>query len=329
MRLSAGPVRTALERLRPARAIGRLEFPYRAPTVPAGVGLPSVRSTVGADYDTDWARRFPARWTRTVLLETVVRGAVRALARPEVRGLDRLDDLRRRAESDDGVASVIFAANHHSHLDSAVLLSSLPEPWRYKVFVGAAADYFFTNKVTSAASALALNAIPIERSKVARRSAGQAEALLREGWSLVIFPEGGRSPDGWGQDHKGGAAWLATRADVAVVPVHIEGTGAILAKGDKRPSPGRSTVTFGAPLRGDGGEDGRALAVRIERSIAALADESGSDWYTARLRAHRDETPTLTGPTGGSWRRAWARGARRRGRASTAAERTLRWPDLG
>lgn len=329
MRLPAGPARTALDRLRPARVLARLEFPYRAPSAPAGVDLPAARSTVGADYDTDWARTIPARWARTVLLETVMRATVAALARPEVRGLDRLDDVRRRAGSDDAVASVIFAANHHSHLDSAVLLTSLPEPWRYKVFVGAAADYFFTNKLTSAASALTLNAIPIERSKVARRSAGRAEVLLREGWSLVIFPEGGRSPDGWGQDHKGGAAWLAARADVAVVPVHIEGTGAILAKGDTRPSPGRSTVTFGAPLRAEDGEDGRPLAARIELAIAALADETAGDWYTARLRAHHDGTPGLTGPAGGSWRRAWARGERRRGSASTSAGPTPRWPDLG
>ena len=34
--------------------------------------------------------------------------------------------------------------------------------------------------------------------------------LIDDGWSLVIYPEGGRSPDGWGQEFKGGAAYLSS-----------------------------------------------------------------------------------------------------------------------
>ena len=89
-------------------------------------------------------------------------------AEPE---LDRLADL-------DGPA--IFAANHHSHVDTPLLLSSLPEPWRHKVFIVAAADYFFTNRLAGGASALALNAIPIERTKVTRRSADLAADLIAQ-----------------------------------------------------------------------------------------------------------------------------------------------------
>jgi 1-acyl-sn-glycerol-3-phosphate acyltransferase len=217
----------------------------------------------------------------------------------------------------------VFAANHHSHVDSPLLLTSIPEPWRHKVFVGAAADYFFTNPVTSAASALALNAIPIERTGVSRRSVGHAEALMADGWSLVLFPEGGRSPDGWGQPHKGGAAWLAERTGAPVVPVHIAGTGRILPKGAKKLTPGRTIVTFGSPLRCGDGEDARGFAARIEAALAALADESTGDWYAARRRAHAGATPSLTGPSDSSWRRAWALGARTgRGRPKR------RWPDL-
>ena len=54
---------------------------------------------------------------------------------------------------------------------------------------------------------------------------------------MLIFPEGGRSPDGWGQPFRGGAAYLSNRCDVPVVPVHLEGTGRILRKGAKRPTP--------------------------------------------------------------------------------------------
>ena len=300
----------------PGQVLARLDFPLRAPTVPTTVQPPEQAPTTGAHYDTGWARRFPARWGRAVLLESLVRPTIRALADPERRGLDRIAHLE---------PPVIFAANHHSHLDAGLLLSSLPEPFRYKVFAGAAADYFFTNKVTGALSALALNAIPIERTKVTRRSADQAAELLGDGWSMVIFPEGGRSPDGWGQPFRGGAAYLAIRVQVPVVPVHIRGTGRILPKGANRPRPGKATVTFGPPLRPADGEDTRRLNARIEAAVAALADEATSDWYSARVRAHAGHSPPLTGPSTGAWRRLWDRDearSRRRRRSSTSP----RWP---
>src|SRR4029079_11508127 len=133
-----------------------------------------------------------------------------------------------------------------------------------KLVVAAAADYFFSSRVTGTASALALGAFPIDRSRVNRRSADLAQSLLEEGWSLLIFPEGGRSPDGWGQPFRGGAAFLSIRSGVPVVPLHLDGTGAILGRGMKRPKPGRTKVTFGAPMRARDGEDARRFGERIE-----------------------------------------------------------------
>jgi 1-acyl-sn-glycerol-3-phosphate acyltransferase len=301
------------------KRLPRLTFPYAAPTVPTTVEPPPKKATTGIEYETAWARSPVARWARVIVLESLLRPTVATIAKPERRGLDRLADL---AELDPAPA-LVFAANHHSHVDSPLLLTTIPEPWRHKTFVGAAADYFFTNRVSSAASALALNAIPIEREGVSRRSVAQAEALLRDGWSLVLFPEGGRSPDGWGQAHRGGAAWLAQRTGSPVVPVHIAGTGKILPKGVKKLTPGRTIVTFGTPLRAGPEEDARAFAARVEAAVAALADESTGDWYAARRRAHAASTPSLTGPDLASWRRAWALGAR-----TGRARPKRRWPDL-
>lgn len=304
----------------PRRKLRVLQFPLRAPHTPEGVEPLPTTSKVGADYDTDWARRFPARFARTVLLESVLRPTVAGLARPSRRGLDRLTDLV--GHPDDAVRPVIFCANHHSHVDTPLVLSSLPEPWRYQVFVGAAADYFFRNRISGAAAALALNAIPIERATVTRRSADLAAELIGDGWSMLIFPEGGRSPDGWGQDFRGGAAYLARRTGAPVVPIHLAGTGRILRKGTKRLRPSPTVVTFGSALYAGPDEDTRALGARIEAAVAALADEHVTDWYQARQRAHSADSPSLSGPAGSDWRRAWAlgeRGPRKRRRAS--------WPE--
>lgn len=294
----------------------RLPFPYTTPTVPGTVdALPPTRR-LGADYETAWARRFPARLARVVFLEAILRPAVAALGAPERDGLDRLAGLT------DG--PVIFAPNHHSHLDTPTMLTSIPEPWRYKMFVGAAADYFFGSHVTAAASALALGAIPIERSKVSRRSADEAAVLIDDGWSMLIFPEGGRSPDGWGQPFRGGAAYLANRCNVPVVPVHIAGTATILRKGTKLPTPAHVRVTYGTPLRTREGESTNRFAERIEHAVAELADEATTDWWQARQRAAIGATPSLTGPDAPAWRRAWALGDRSRKRR----RQTRPWPKL-
>jgi 1-acyl-sn-glycerol-3-phosphate acyltransferase len=257
----------------------RAGFPYGPPTWPGSVARPPV--------------------------DQLLRPVVRALVPPHVHGVDRLAAL-------DG--PVIFVANHQSHLDTPLLLSALPDRWRHRAVVAAAADYFFDNRVKGALSALVLGALPVERGRVDRRPLEQARALLDEGWSVVIFPEGGRSPDGWAQPFRGGAAYLSMHGDFPIVPVHLEGTGRVLPKGAKRPSRAAVHVTFGSPLRPRVGERTNRFAERIEEAVAVLADERATDWWTARRRAATGTTPSLAGPDAGAWRRSWAleRGARKR-----------------
>ena len=300
----------------PARALRARSFPLRAPTTPGGVAQPEKPLRTGADFDTGWSRRWGARMCRAAIVEGPMRAMVQVLASPHRTGADRLADL-------DG--AVIFASNHHSHLDTPLLLTSIPEPWRHKIVVGAASDYFFGSRAAGATAALVMGAIPIERARVGRRSADLAAGLIDEGWSLLIYPEGGRSPDGWGQRFRGGAAYLSVRCGVPVVPIHVGGTGQILRKGRTVPKPAEATVTFGAPLRPEPGERAPRFAARIEDAVTALADEASTDWYSARRRAHASASGTLTGPDVGLWRRQWALGS---GRRRTPSTRARRWPDL-
>ncbi|MFP5487835.1 MAG: hypothetical protein ACLGHQ_05965, partial [Acidimicrobiia bacterium] len=70
----------------PLRSYG---FPYRAPNVPKGVEVPREPSKLGADYDTEWARKPLARAARGVITAGPLRLLVQGLATPEVVGLDR------------------------------------------------------------------------------------------------------------------------------------------------------------------------------------------------------------------------------------------------
>ncbi|MFQ5557316.1 MAG: lysophospholipid acyltransferase family protein [Acidimicrobiales bacterium] len=297
----------------PTRHLRTLPFPVRAPSTPGGVEPVATPRRTGVDFDTAWARKWPTRLVRAAIVEGPMRLGVAALATPDRTGGDRLAAIE---------GPVIFAANHHSHLDTPLLLTSIPEPFRHKLVVGAAADYFFGTRLTGAVSALVIGSIPIERTRVGRRSADMAADLIDGGWSLLIFPEGGRSPDGWGQPFRGGAAYLAKRCSVPVVPIHVEGTGRILRKGRSLPRPSSTTVTIGDPIRPFEHENAARFSARLEATIAALADEAATDWYSARLRAHADATPALTGPATGAWRRAWALGDRARRPRATARS----WP---
>lgn len=309
--------------LRPVRNLG---FPYRKPTRPRGVVMPEEKSTLGADFETDWARKAPARAARSVINRGPLQALVKAIANPEIVGVDRLADLR---ELEDPPA-VIFAPNHHSHVDTPLIITAVPDPWRSKLIVAAAADYFFDTKVKGTIAALALNAFPIEREVATRKSSDELRRLVDTGWSLVIYPEGGRSPDGWGQEFKGGAAYLSGRTGVPVVPVFIDGTGPIYGKGMKRPKPGNTKVVFGAPLFPEEGESTRRFNARIEAAVTALADEALTDWWTARQRAAKGTNPPLTGPEYTGWRRQWALAEHRKlGKAGQRRRQTRRWPDLG
>ena len=295
-----GRGRSLLARARPsalAARAGAARFPLASPTWPGSVPRPAPEAELGTAYDTAWSRRYPVRLARAVVLDNVTRPLTRLVARPRLRGEDALVGVE---------GPVIFAANHASHIDTPLLLACLPERFRHKTVVAAAADYFFDRRWKADVFTFLLGTIPMERTKVNRRSAQAAADLIGEGWNLVIFPEGGRSPDGWGQPFRGGAAYLAIRTGRPVVPVHLEGTRHVLAKGSSTVRRSPTTVTYGLPLWPGEGEDAREMAARIEAAVAALADEQATDWWTARVAAARGTSAPLQGPDVAAWRRSWA-----------------------
>ncbi len=276
---------------------GQGPVPTGCPRWPETVPRPPPRSELGVHYDTEWSRKYPVRLARALVLDNVARPLARVVASPLIRGDESLTGLE---------PPVIFAANHASHADTPLLLSCLPLRFRHRTVVAAAADYFFDRRWKADVWSFLLAAIPIERTKINRRSADLAIDLLGDGWNLIIFPEGGRSPDGWAQTfHPASAAYLAARSGRPVVPVYLDGTRHILPKGRKGLHRTRTTVTFGTPLRPDQGDDARRFGVRIEAAVATLANEAGSDWWTARRQTAAGTTPSLQGPEAAPWRRSW------------------------
>jgi 1-acyl-sn-glycerol-3-phosphate acyltransferase len=213
------------------------------------------------DYDTSWARTRAASMVRASFASLVIKPAMALLGSPVVHLDPSLADLRGPA---------IFAPNHLSHADTGLVLAALPSSLRRHTVVAAAADNFFTGPVVSALSALFIGAIPMERTKVARRSLEAAADLLDSGWSVLLYPEGTRSTDGNLQDFKGGAAYLALRCDVPIVPVYLTGTDQLLPRGARRPRRHNCTITVGAPITAHDGERARQLTSRVQAAVAEL-----------------------------------------------------------
>jgi 1-acyl-sn-glycerol-3-phosphate acyltransferase len=275
-------------------------FPWSTPHWPETLARPAPERDLGVDYPTGWARKYPARLLRAVMMDNLTRPVIHLVASPEVRGAENLELLHPPA---------IFVANHTSHVDTPLLLSVMPTRFRHRTIVAAAADHFFDRRWKAHLWALALAAIPIERQRVSRRSAELPAELVEQGWNLVIYPEGGRSPDGWFQAFRGGAAYLAARTGCPVVPVHIQGTFRILPRDGHRLRRSPTKVTFGMPMSPEPGEGARRLGTRIENALATLADESHSDFWNARRRAASRTTVSPRGPAASPWRRHWALGS--------------------
>lgn len=138
--------------------------------------------------------------------------------------------------------AVILACNHQSFFDPVLVAIHLP---RSSTFM--ARDTLF--KFAPFAFLIrSLNAFPI------RRGAGDVGAMkeslrrLRDGWSLLVFPEGTRTVDGSLGEIRGGIAVLAGRARVPVVPVYIRGAVRAWPRGSRFPRPAPIEVRYGEPL---------------------------------------------------------------------------------
>ena len=144
----------------------------------------------------------------------------------------------------------IIAANHQSHADTPVVFASLPASVRARFVAAAAQDYFFQGGPQQYFSRVLFNAIPIARD----RRGGldplrHVNRALREGYAVLLYPEGTRSKDGTlGPFRAGIGKLIAEFPGTPIIPTWIGGTTRVMPKGVVIPRPFRVSVRFGEPL---------------------------------------------------------------------------------
>ena len=147
-------------------------------------------------------------------------------------------------ENLDSIQPCIFAANHASQFDIFALYAAIPVQFRWLAKI----ELFHIPILGQAMKVIGY--IPIDRSdrRAAFKSIDQAARKVRQGTSILIFPEGTRSIDGKLQPFKKGGFVLAIKSGRPLVPISICGSQEILAKKSWMIHPGRITVRFGKPV---------------------------------------------------------------------------------
>ncbi|MBS2036908.1 1-acyl-sn-glycerol-3-phosphate acyltransferase [bacterium] len=137
---------------------------------------------------------------------------------------------------------VILAPNHVSLVDPWIMCAAVPNPMR-----SMAAEYLY--RTPGLAQYLyGMGAFPLKQGSTDHTAMSRARAYLKRGATLMIFPEGGCSPDGLPKPWLPGVAVLSLRSGAPVIPVVIQGSRDCLPLGTFRPRYSPMTVTFLPPV---------------------------------------------------------------------------------
>ena len=135
---------------------------------------------------------------------------------------------------------LIAVSNHASYFDPPILSNCVGRPVAFM-----AKEELFKVPVFSQGIKL-YGAYPVKRSTSDRSALRAAMQAIESGWIAAVFLQGTRSPDARITDPKLGAAWIAAKAQVPLLPVSLWGTEQILTKGSALPKPTPLTVRIGS-----------------------------------------------------------------------------------
>lgn len=177
---------------------------------------------------------------------------------------------------------VIYCPNHISDIDPATIFVTIPRrAWfigKEELFKIPVLGWFFHH----------FHAFPIKRDSADRAALRRAEACLRRGEPILIFPEGRCALDGKLQRIQPGAALLAVRAGVPIIPIGLEHTNEVLPYGKLVPrfSQHPVMVTFGPPIHPQAFAD-----LKHGQAIEAITRKVGEELACITHQAPPPEAP--------------------------------------
>lgn len=199
------------------------------------------------------------------IAQTILALTARFLSGASVRWIDCQPDTCQR----------VYFANHTSHLDAVVIWSALPAAIRVLTRPVAAADYWTAGRVRRYLSGRVFNALLIDRKEI-KVHRSPIDMMIREmgdRYSLILFPQGGRSMGPEVGEFKSGLYYLCKkRPDLECVPVYLDNMNRILPRGEVLPVPLLSRICFGPPLWLEAGEPKSQFLGRARQAVQRLKE---------------------------------------------------------
>ncbi len=223
-----------------------------------------------------WPQRWPAMLARALLYYIFILPALLLMAWPRVRGRENLRGVR---------GPLLIISNHITRADIAFVLAALPARLRRRVAVAMEGERlegfrrpppslgFFARLLAKTKYFLLLlifNVFPLPRQSGFRESFAFAGESVDHGFSLLVFPEGELTKDGRLARFQTGIGLLATKLDLPILPVRIDGLWELKQAGKRFARPGAVRVMLGEPLRFASDADPAAITTELERALASL-----------------------------------------------------------
>ena len=235
-----------------------------------------MRKKAASQLDMPWARSWYATTGRELFHRLVLEPLMEFYLRRRSTGREAIADVK---------GPVILVANHRSHVDTPVILAALPRRLRRRTVVAAAADYFYRYKLVALLVSFIFNTVPMDRKGggTDKKATDHVDRLLDSGWSLLLYPEGTRSRNGDPGRVRRGAAVLAERHNLPIVPILVSGTRDAMPPGRIWPKRIQGLffsrrhaveVSFGEPISPN--EDANIVVEELAKFFTADASSNGS-----------------------------------------------------
>jgi long-chain acyl-CoA synthetase len=226
-----------------------------------------------------WPWLMPFQWARAAFVEAVMRPLVWLLAGPRVTAPDNL-------KVDE---PLLIIANHVTAFDAPLIEYALPGALRRRIAIAMSGEmldgfrhfrdqnpqhptgrFFPLGPLYYLLVTALFNVFPLPRRRDFQPSFAHAGKAMDHGYSVMVFPEGARSPEGTLARFRPGIGLLAKQCGAAVLPVAIRGLGELKTREKRWFRSGAIEVRVGEPIRFSPMESEAAITTRLQAEVERL-----------------------------------------------------------
>ncbi len=253
----------------------RSEPPLKTPVSTSAIE--NQKSKIANQYPyPHWPHRWPINWFRIAALYLIIFPFARIMGRARVMGSENLSDQP---------GPLLFVSNHLSMVDHGLILWSLPHRLRKRVSIAMDGELlrewlhppegtgWFTRlryRTQYLLVAFFFNVFAMPQHTGFRRSFAFAGEMMDRGYSVLVFPEGRRSPDGTLQPFRTGIGLLVQQLSAPVVPFRLDGIYELAQQGKHFAAPGAVTIKIGEPVNYEELENSEQITADLERRVKEL-----------------------------------------------------------